>query len=340
MTVKYFPRIALPLMLFAAGAAGFSAFAAPVAVEARQQASPGTGKLSRAQAGYCHFRVGSVNVTALSDGTLSLEPHQLLTNTTTELVQAQLAEHFHDTAVDISVNAYLIEAADRLILVDAGTGQLFGPTLDKLPASIKAMGYQPEQITDILITHIHTDHTGGLTDGTKMVYPNATLHVAQQELDYWLSASNRAKAPEAKRKDFDHAEEKMGPYIKAGRVKAFNGATQLWAGVRTIPSPGHTPGHSFFALDSEGETLVFWGDLLHIAEVQIPHPEVTISFDIDPAAARRQREQAFAHAAKHRYMVAPAHVSFPGTGHIRADGKGYRWVASTFRNDYVRPAAK
>jgi glyoxylase-like metal-dependent hydrolase (beta-lactamase superfamily II) len=321
------------------GAAHVAA-AAPVVAGARQQASPTARTLSRAQAGYYHFRIGAVDVTALSDGTLSLEPHTLLTNTTPSQVKARLAEDFQDSAVDISVNAYLIEAAGRLILVDAGTGELFGPTLDKLPASIRAMGYQPEQITDILITHIHTDHTGGLTHGAAMVYPNATVHVAQQELDYWLSADNRRRAPEAKRKDFDEARAKLTPYLNAGRVRPFNGATQLFPGVRTIPSPGHTPGHSFFALDSEGETLVFWGDLLHIAEVQMPHPEVTIAFDIDPSAARRQRELAFADAAKHRYMVAPAHLSFPGTGHVRVDGAGYRWVPTTYRNDAVSAQTK
>jgi glyoxylase-like metal-dependent hydrolase (beta-lactamase superfamily II) len=291
--------------------------------------------LERAQAGYYHFMVGKVNVSSLSDGTLSLEPQQLLTNTTARQVADRLSDGFQNRAVDISVNAYLIETAGRRILVDAGTGTLFGPTLNKLPASLGAMGISPAQITDILVTHIHADHTGGLTDVRGMVFPNATLHVAQQELDYWMSASQRTQAAPAKRKGFDDARKAMQPYLDAGRIKTFQGPTQLFPGIRTIPSPGHTPGHTFYALESEGQKLVFWGDLFHIAEVQLPHPEVTISFDVDPEAARRQRRQAFIDAAAGRYMVAPAHVSFPGTGHIRAEGKGFRWVPTTYRNDYV-----
>lgn len=326
------------IILLASTAAAFAATATPLA--AAPIAASGKARLERAQAGYYHFTVGKVNVSALSDGTLSLEPQQLLTNTTPGLVARSLADGFQDRSVDVSVNAYLIETAGRLILVDAGTGTLFGPTLNKLPSSLRAMGVGPEQITDILVTHIHTDHTGGLTDEKGMVFPNATLHLARQELDYWLSASNRASAAAPKRKDFDHARQAVQPYLDAGRVKTFDGATLLFPGIRTISSPGHTPGHSFFALESEGAKLVFWGDLLHFAEVQLPHPEVTISFDIDSAAARRQREQAFADAAKGKYMVAPAHVSFPGTGHIRADGKGYRWVPTGYRNDHIPSAAQ
>lgn len=330
MTTNTLARVLLLAMMGTGlGAAATASADAPTA-------KPGSvAKPIRAQAGYYHFSVGDVNVSALSDGTVSLEPHQLLTGITAQQVKHSLAHGFQDQAVDISVNAYLIETAGRLILVDAGSGTLFGPTLNKLPDSLRAMGYTPAQITDILVTHIHTDHTGGLTDECGMVFPNATLHVAQAEIDYWMSDSIRAAAPKNKRKSFDEGRAAVQPYLSAGRVKTFKGATQLFPGIRTIPSPGHTPGHSFFELESNGEKLVFWGDLLHVAEVQMPRPETTIAFDIDPAAARRQRRHAFANAAAGKYLVAPAHVPFPGTGHIQRDGKGYRWVPTSYRNDHV-----
>jgi glyoxylase-like metal-dependent hydrolase (beta-lactamase superfamily II) len=177
-------------------------------------------------------------------------------------------------------------------------------------------------------------------DGTRMVFPNATLHVEQKELDYWMSADNRAKAPDAAKVYFDQAIAKVKPYVDAGKVKTFNGATQLFPGIRSIPAPGHTPGHTFYALESKGEKLVFWGDLLHVAEVQMPDPAVTIAFDVDSKAAAATRKQAFADAVKGRYWVAGDHISFPGVGHLSADGAGYRWLPMTYANDYYVPAAK
>ncbi|WBS01099.1 MBL fold metallo-hydrolase [Pseudoduganella sp. SL102] len=297
-------------------------------------------RIDRFQAGYYHFKLGDFDVTALSDGTLPIPADVLLTGAKPGEVAARLAETYQTTAVDASINAYLIKAGHRLVLVDAGTGELYGPTLNKLAASLGAIGYQPEQITDILITHIHTDHTGGLMDGQRIVFPNATVHVEQRELDYWMSAANRARAPDSARQYFDQAAAKMKPYVDSGRVKTFSGATQLFPGIRSIPSPGHTPGHSFYALESRGEKLVFWGDLLHVAEVQLPNPAVTIVFDVDPAAAAAQRKQAFADALKGRYWVAGDHVAFPGVGHLRADGDGYRWVPMPYVNDYYVPALK
>ncbi|RYG75396.1 MAG: MBL fold metallo-hydrolase, partial [Alphaproteobacteria bacterium] len=225
---------------------------------------------------------------------------------------------------------------DRLVMVDAGTGELYGPNLNKLGASLKAVGYSPEQITDILITHIHTDHTGGLMDGDRMVFPNATLHIERKEVAYWFSEDQRAKATAAHQKYFAEAQAKVGPYKAAGRVKTFSGATQLFPGIRSEPAPGHTPGHSFYTLESQGEKLVFWGDLLHVAEVQLPRPDITILFDVDPKAAADTRKRAFVQAVKEGYWVAGDHVSFPGVGHLQADGKGYRWIPMPYVNDFYR----
>ncbi|NHZ36713.1 MBL fold metallo-hydrolase [Massilia rubra] len=321
-------------VLIGALAAAFLTFGAG-APAAFAQAAPGV-RLNKVQPGYHHFKVGNVNVTALSDGTLAIPPAALLTNVAPAQVAARLAATFQGTHVDASVNAYLIESGARLLLVDTGSGELYGPTLNKLVATLASAGYQPGQITDILITHIHTDHTGGLMDGKRMVFPNATLHLDKRELDYWMSAARRSEAPEAKRALFDQALMKVKPYVDAGKVKTFDGATELFPGIRSIPSYGHTPGHSFYALEGGGEKLVFWGDLLHVAEVQMPDPSVTIVFDVDANAAAAQRKRAFAEAAREKYLVAGDHVAFPGVGRLRADGDGYRWVPLPYINDHVK----
>jgi glyoxylase-like metal-dependent hydrolase (beta-lactamase superfamily II) len=293
-------------------------------------------RVDHVQAGYQHVKIGAVDVITLSDGTLPIPADKLLINVKPGEVAATLARTYQSTDVDASINTFLMQLGDRLVMVDAGTGELFGPKLNKLGASMRAAGYKPEDVTDILITHIHTDHTGGLMDGSRMVFPNATLHIARQEVDYWLSAQQRARAPEAARKYFDEAALKVQPYVDAGKVQTFSGATQLFPGMRALPAPGHTPGHTFYSLESGDAKVVFVGDLLHVADVQLPRPDVTIAFDVDPAMAAATRKRALADAVAGRYWMAADHVAFPGIGHVQTDSKGYRWIPAPYINDYYK----
>jgi len=291
-------------------------------------------KLQQSQSGYHRFTIGDIRVTALSDGTVPLDT-KVLTNVSRRTVETLLAKAFVASPVDASVNAYLIELGDRLVLVDTGAGELYGPGLKKLPAVLQAIGHPPDQITDILVTHIHTDHTGGLMDGERRVFPAAALHVEQRELDFWLTPSNIERVPAPLKRLFREAELKVRPYVDAGQVQTFDGATQLFPGIRAVPSPGHTAGHTFYSLESKGQTLMFWGDILHVAEVQLPQPTVTIEFDSDPVAAAAQRARVFADAARRGYLVAPAHIAFPGVGHLVRDTAGYRWIPLPYVNDAV-----
>jgi glyoxylase-like metal-dependent hydrolase (beta-lactamase superfamily II) len=318
-------------------AAGFASMANPVLAADAATSPP---QISHVQAGFHHFKIGDFEVISLSDGTIPIPADKLLTNVRPGEVATRLAQTYQSVEVQASVNAYLIKAGDRLVMVHAGTGELYGPKLNKLVASLKTVGYTAEQITDILITHIHTDHTGGLMDGKRIVFPNATVHIERKEVDYWLSPEQRARAPEAMKKYFDEASAKVQPYVDAGRVKTFSGETTLFPGIRSLPAPGHTPGHTLYALESKGEKLVFLGDLVHVAEVQLPRPDVTIAFDIDPKAAAATRKRVFADALKGRYWVAGDHISFPGVGHVQADGKGYRWIPMTYINDYFEAKSK
>jgi glyoxylase-like metal-dependent hydrolase (beta-lactamase superfamily II) len=307
--------------------------AASISTGAEEFAPPARpAKLSKSQAGFYRIRIGDVDVTALSDGTLPLDAALLQGDA--KKISALLKRGFLESPMDGSVNAFLIDAGNsRLILVDAGTGTLFGPTANKLPASLRAAGYQPEQITDILITHVHTDHTGGLFVDGKRIYPNAVVHLERKEMDYWLDPAKMAVAREDQKHFFAEADKTLRPYVTAGRVQPFDGATELFPGIRSQPSPGHTPGHSFYVLESKGEKIVFWGDLIHVAQVQLEDPSVTIQFDTDPAAAAAQRKRSFADAAAQHYLVAPAHVSFPGFGRFRREGSVYRWYPVPYLND-------
>ena len=277
--------------------------------------------------GWFRMHVGDFEVTALSDGTIELPVDTLLTNTTPDKVKKALAAFYLKAPVELSVNAFLVNTGSKLVLIDAGAAGLFGPTLGKFLANLKASGYQPEQVDEIYITHMHPDHVGGLAAGDKAVFPNAVVRAAKAEGDFWLTPANMDAAPAAMKDFFKGAMASLSPYVKSGKFKPIEGAeAELVPGVHATSAFGHTPGHTIYAIESKGEKMVFWGDLMHVAAVQFPDPSVTIQFDSDSKAAAPQRKKAFAEAATKGYFVGVAHISFPGIGRLRKAGAGFEWV--------------
>jgi glyoxylase-like metal-dependent hydrolase (beta-lactamase superfamily II) len=290
-------------------------------------AAQAAGPLVKSQApGYYRMMLGDFEVTALFYGAIDLQPTKLLTNTTPAQVSKLLGRSFEKEPLPTSVNAFLVNTGDKLVLIDTGTGAFFGPQLGGLVANLKAAGYQPEQVDEIYITHMHVDHIGGLVSGDKLAFPNAIVRADQRDADYWLHAENAQKAPKDMADFFKMAAASMNPYISAGKFKPFDGDTSLVPGIKAVAAPGHTVGHSIYVVESKGQKLVLWGDLMHVAAVQFPQPQVTIAFDTDSKAAAAQRKKAFAQAAKEGYYVAAAHLPFPGLGHLRSEGKGYAFV--------------
>jgi glyoxylase-like metal-dependent hydrolase (beta-lactamase superfamily II) len=306
----------------------FAAIAAGVlCVAAAHAAAP----MVKTQApGYYRMMLGDFEVTALLDGTLDLPATQLLTNTTPEMTKKALARSYLKEPVETSVNAYLINTGDKLVMVDAGSGVLFGPTLGKLIDSLKAAGYRPEQVDEIYITHMHGDHVGGLTTGDKLAFPNAVVRADKHDADFWLAKANMDAAPKDAKDSFLGAMNSINPYATAGKFKTFDGNTELVPGVKAMASHGHTPGHTTYVVESKGSKLVLWGDLMHVAAVQFPNPAVTIKFDTDSKAAARERAKAYADAARQGYWVGAAHLAFPGLGHLRAEGSGYVWMPANY----------
>lgn len=280
--------------------------------------------MQKAQApGWFRMMLGGFEVTALNDGTVALPVDKLLTNTTPEQVNRALARSFLKSPLDTSVNGYLINTGSKLVLIDVGAAGLFGPTLGNLVANLKAAGYQPEQVDEIYVTHLHADHCGGLMAGEQRAFPNAVVRIDKREADFWLSPENLEKAPEEAKNFFRGAQMSVNPYIAAGKFQTFDGDTELVPGVKALASHGHTPGHTTYLVESQGQKLALWGDLMHVGAVQFARPFVTIQFDSDPKAAAAQRRKAYADAAKGGYFVAAAHLPFPGVGQLRAEGRGY-----------------
>ena len=289
-------------------------------------AQAGAPQVKTQAPGFYRMMLGDFEVTALFDGTIDLEPKKLLTNTTQAQVGKLLDRSFEKDLVPTSVNAYLVNTGSKLVLIDSGAGSLFGPTLGNLRNNLLAAGYKPEQVDDVLITHMHGDHVGGLITDGKLAFPNATVHAGQEDADFWLSKANLEKASAEMKGFFQGAMASVNPYVEAGKFKPLKGDTELVPGIKAVPAHGHTPGHNVYVLESKGQKLVLWGDLMHVAAVQFVEPQVTISFDVDSKPAAVERKKAYADAAKGRYLVGSAHLPFPGLGHIRAEGKSYVWV--------------
>ena len=242
--------------------------------------------------GWYRMMLGDFEVTALSDGTASLPVDKLLTGTTEQHVHAALAKSYLGAPVETSVNGYLINTGSKLVLIDTGAANLFGPTLGNLVKNLKASGYQPEQVDEIYITHMHADHVGGIVSNGQMVFPNAIVRADKREGDFWLSKENLDKAPEAMKGFFQGAQASMKPYVDAGKYKPFDSDGELVPGISSMAAYGHTPGHTVYMVQSKGQKLVVWGDLMHVAAVQFPEPSVTIQFDTDSKRAMPQRRKA------------------------------------------------
>jgi glyoxylase-like metal-dependent hydrolase (beta-lactamase superfamily II) len=283
-----------------------------------------TGWIAQQAPGFYRIRVGDLRMTALSDGTALRDLTKIMSNPT-EARQAFDASH-QTLPTELSINGFLIDTGTQRILVDTGSGGSSGPNSGRLVENMRAAGYQPEDIDVILLTHLHGDHAGGLSVGGERVFGNAIVYVDKHDSQYWLSAGNAQAAPADRRAAFEQAHRNVDPYVNAGRLRTFDGATQLMPGIRSVPEYGHTPGLTGFMIESRGERLLLWGDIVHAAEVQFRDPAVTVDFDVNPKEAIAARERIFSDAARRGYLVGGAHLSFPGLGHVRAEQIGYSWV--------------
>ncbi len=200
-----------------------------------------------------------------------------------------------------SVNCFIVKNGREVILFDTGTG---GGGL--LPASLAAAGISPDAVDAVVITHFHGDHIGGLVRDGQAVFPRARLMVPRLEVE---------ANPQA-------AMTFMAAY--AGRLLTFEWNHPVADGVMAVDAHGHTPGHTVFLIDNNGrDKLMIAGDLVHFGAIQLPVPEVAVTYDSDPANAVASRKRLFDKAAGEGYAIASMHLPFPGFGTLRKEGTGY-----------------
>lgn len=276
--------------------------------------------------------IGDAKVTILLDGHIRIAP-EIISPFDQAKADAALEDtlfRFGPQGMSIPVSGYLIEKEDKFILLDAGAASLFGPSLGNLAASLASTGVKPEQITTILVTHIHPDHTGGLVDAQgKAVFPNAELIVSATEYGFWYDDAIMASASQNNRPLFEMARKTTAPY--GDRLKKFDGEVEVAPGFTSLPLPGHTPGHTGYMLDGGSASLLFWGDTIHLTGLQFAQPDWTLVYDTDPVVTAETRKKMLDRAAADKMLVTGSHIEFPGLGKVIRKGQAYDFVAAPWQ---------
>lgn len=307
------------------------ALAAPIVLKfavlpaSAQTAAPAVSQVVALQ----RFKAGDAVVTAISDGFLPIDV-AYLSNITPEEANAALANQFFGPSpVVTGVNTYLVTTGERNVLIDAG-GAGYAPDMGKLVAGLEAAGVAPGDISAVLLTHLHVDHIGALVTNGAATFPNAEIHVHENDVAFFSSAESKAAAPEPFKVFFDKAVEALAVY--EGKVKTFTGETEVVPGIVTRELFGHTPGHSGFVVGTGEDALFVWGDIVHVGPVQMARPDVGIAFDADGAAAIATRKAIFEKVAAEKTRIAGMHIAFPGIGHLvkLAEGDGYDFEPSSW----------
>src|SRR6202165_3288022 len=186
--------------------------------------------------GFYRLKVGDLEVTALYDGAGVFDPHWL---NGTKAAMDGVAQALHEDPhmLDVIDTGFLVNTGKQLILVDAGAGGWWGGgALGRLAGSLHSAGYTPEEVDIVLVTHLHSDHVGGLTTQEgKRVFPNADVYVAKAESDFWLSPEVATKAPKDAQPFFQSAQAIAAPYITAGKWHTFSGSEPIVAGMQVVP---------------------------------------------------------------------------------------------------------
>jgi glyoxylase-like metal-dependent hydrolase (beta-lactamase superfamily II) len=278
--------------------------------------------------GWYRMMVGHIEITALSDGSHAFPVDDVMVDIARPALDGALARAQLQRPVQGSINAFLVNTGTRLVLVDTGAGALYGPCCGKLLANLRAAGYTPEQVDLVLLTHLHKDHVGGVLAQGAPAFPNAVVRAARSDADYWLAPAARAAAPAFLASFFDSAAAALAPYAQAGRFRPFDpgAGAELAPGIRPVAAPGHTPGHTAYLVEDGGMQLLLWGDVVHVAAIQLAYPVASVKYDKSDVQAQRTRRALLERAARAHLLVGAAHVAFPGLGHVRRDGAGFTWI--------------
>ncbi len=287
---------------------------------------------------YYRFPVGEFQATVISDGPLPLgEPSATMKGMTKEEIAKALTDNFLPTdKIVLEQNILVLNTGARLVLFDTGMGtsKMFGPTTGRLLASLKESGINPAQIDDILCTHAHIDHIGGLaTLNGKRLFPNATIHISKADYDFW---TDEKKLTGDLKAFVTHARQNLLPY--KDRIKFVEDGKDVLPGIQAMSAPGHTVGHTIFIIKSGAKSLAFTGDTTHHQILLTEKPRTEFAYDTDPKQAVQSRLKVFDMIASQKIPMIAYHFPWPGYGHLAKSGDGYRYFATPMEIVKIPPA--
>ena len=268
------------------------------------------------------LRVGSTRIIALKDGDLTL-PREILLNLD-EDTSNKISEENNQLTVS-EINAYLIFKNDKILLVDAGCRDLFGPTCGFIHEQIAKANVKSDDITDIFFTHLHPDHVAGAIDkDSKAIFPNAEVSVIEDELNFW--SKDDFKDVEINGKNFADLNKAV---IKAygERVKTIKTNQEIISGIYPLPLPGHTPGHCGFRIDDDNDSFVQMGDVLHTPNLQLANTNISVIFDVDVELGLKSRKQVFDMVCNDKIICSGGHMLEPKFGYLERFGDGYKFIS-------------
>jgi len=252
------------------------------------------------------YKVGAVEVVLLSEGQATGDS-KIFIGATPEMIQKAMPNGTYPR----SCNAFLVRIQGKNILVDTGTGR-------NLLENLNLLGITPEQIDAILITHVHGDHIGGMLKDGKVVFPNAEFWLSKAEHEWSLNGGERTVGAR-------NVIEVYNSRLCLFEPKEIDANPELlFPGIRAIAAYGHTPGHTLFMVESGDEKLIIWGDLTHAMAIQMPFPQVAMTFDVDSEKAISARKKVLEYVVGKNITIAGIHNSFPGMGKLtKAPEGGY-----------------
>jgi len=313
-----------------AGAAAAASALTPFGTQTARAAVPPAG----AQApGFYRYKVGSYECTSINDGARSFPmPDTFVKNVSKEeALAAAEAAYMPKGMVTVPFNPQLINTGSKLVLIDCGNGiaaleptkGAAGRTLQNLAAA----GVDPKSIDVVLMSHLHPDHTNGIRalDGS-MAFPNAEIMVPAKDWEFWMSDENAAKAQSNEMmKNYFANVKKIYAGIES-KVTKYDWGKEVAAGITSIEAPGHTPGHTAFAVASGNSKILIQSDVTNIPEFFLRNPDWHVMYDVDPMLAQATRHKFYDMASAEKAMVVGFHFTFPSIGHVEKDGSKYRLV--------------
>lgn len=273
--------------------------------------------------------IGEIEALVISDGVLPLPTATMATNADPADLAKWLDRMFMPPeAFDWPLNVMVARSGDQTILIDAGLGGQFPgfPRAGQFPQRLAAAGIALESVTDVIITHMHMDHVGGLlVAGVKeRLRPDVRIHVCATEVEFWISPDFSQTVMPKPVPNVLRATATSFYNEYRDRLRIFKDSHEVAPGVVVRMTGGHTPGHSVVDLVSGDERLTFAGDA--VFPVGFDHPEWHNGFEHDPEESARVRMRLFQELAQNRGLLVAAHLPFPSVGRVAVDGEAFRWV--------------